>query len=99
MCRDILLAYDFFLLHNELQDKRAELDNDNKPKEGKEWQDWAEGYFDNLEWLAYLVNTNQVKDKRMLRFYEKIIIVSYKNRLPTFCSEEKRKDKDFFPEL
>ena len=99
MCCDILPAYDFFILHNELQEKRAEPDNDNKPKEGKEWQEWAERYFDNLEWLAYLVNTNQVKDKRMLRFYGKIIIVSYENRLPTFCSEEKRKDKDFFLEL
>jgi hypothetical protein len=35
----------------------------------------------------------------MLRFYEQIIVVSYEKGLPTFYSEDKIKDKDFYPEL
>jgi hypothetical protein len=46
--QQIQLAHDFFLLHKELQEKRAELDNQDKPKRGKEWREWAERYFDNL---------------------------------------------------
>ncbi len=95
----IKLAHDFFLLHKELQEKRALLEQEDKPKEGEEWQEWAERFFDNLEWFSYLVNSEQIKDPRLLAFYEQIILVSHEKGLPTFYSEEKRKKKNFYPEL
>jgi hypothetical protein len=95
----IKLAHDFYQLHKDLQEKRAKLENLSKPKSGAVWQEWAERYFDNLEWFAYLVNSKQIKDPRLLAFYEQVILVSYKKGLPTFYSEEKIKEKNFYPEL
>lgn len=95
----IKLAHDFFLLYKELQDKRALLEQQDKSKGEKEWKEWAERYFDNLEWFSYLVNTEQIKDPRLLAFYEDIILVSYEKGLPIFYSQEKINKKNFYPEL
>jgi hypothetical protein len=52
-----------------------------------------------LEWFSYLVNTKQITNPRLLRFYEQLILDSYEKVLPKFYTQEQRNDIDFYPEL
>jgi hypothetical protein len=97
MTDQIKLAHDFFAVYKELQEKRAVLYEQGKPKD--QMKEWAKQFFDALEWFSYLVNTKQITNPRLLRFYEQLILDSYEKVLPNFYTQEQRNDIDFYPEL
>jgi uncharacterized protein with gpF-like domain len=93
----IKLAHDFFVAYKELKEKRAALHEQGKQKD--QVKEWAERFFDELEWFSYLVNTQQITNPRLLRFYEQLILDSYEKVLPNFYTQEQRNDINFYPEL
>ena len=93
----IKLAHDFFAVYKELERRRAVLYEQGKPKD--QMKEWAEQFFDTLEWFSYLVNTKEITNPRLLRFYEQLILDSYEKVMPNFYTQEQRNDINFYPEL
>jgi hypothetical protein len=60
MTDQIKLAHDFFKDYRELKKQSARLHEQGIPVNQR--KDWAEDYFDTLEWFAYLINTEQIKN-------------------------------------
>jgi hypothetical protein len=97
MTDQIKLAHDFFAAYKELQRRHAILYEQGKPKD--QIKEWAEQYFDTLEWFSYLVNTKEITNPRLLSLYEQLILDSYEKVLPNFYTQEQRNDINFYPEL
>jgi hypothetical protein len=93
----VKLAHDFFAVYKELERRRAALYEQGKPKD--QMKEWAEQFFDTLEWFSYLVNTKEITNPRLLSHYEELILDSYEKVLPNFYTQEERNDINFYPEL
>jgi hypothetical protein len=62
----IKLAHDLFTAYKGLQGKRTAPYDQGKPKD--QMKEWADQFFDTLEWFSYLVNTKQITNPRLLLF-------------------------------
>jgi hypothetical protein len=59
---------------------------------------WYDRFFNTLEWFAFLVNTDRLKDWKQVQFLGPAIINYYDELLPRYQNllpEDKRKDLDF----
>jgi hypothetical protein len=97
MTDQIKLAHDFFKDYRELKKESARLHEQGIPVNQR--KDWAEDYFDTLEWFAYLINTEQIKNQRLISIFEELILDSYEQILPKHFTDEERKQDNFYPEL
>jgi hypothetical protein len=93
----VRISHDLFKLYLELEKESAELRE--KGKELKERKDWASRYFNTLEWFSLLVNSQEIKNERLIGFYEPLIIGSCEQILPKHFSESEIKEDYIFPEL
>jgi hypothetical protein len=93
----IKISHDIFKQYSDLEKESAELKVDNKNNEPK--NDWASRYFSTLEWLSLLVNTKEIKNKRLIAFYHDLIIESYEKILPQYYSSEEIKNEYIYPEF
>lgn len=97
MMDQIKLAHDFFKDYRELIKQSAELYKEGVPLDQR--KEWAEDYFNSLEWFAYIVNTKQIKNHRLISMFKDLILDSYKEILPKYFTAEDIKQDDFYPEL
>lgn len=97
MTDQIKLAQDFFRNYRDLQKESEQDHKQAKPKD--ERMDWAERYFNTLEWFSYLVNTEQITNPRLIGFYEKLIVKSREIILPQYYTQEEIDRKNLYPEL
>ncbi len=101
----IKLAHDFFKEYREFKKQSAELNKqenaelNKEDKSSDERKDWAEDYFNSLEWFAYLVNTKQIKNERLISMFEEIIFDAWDKILPRYFTEDERREDDFYREL
>jgi hypothetical protein len=79
------------------EQENAELDKEGKPSDQR--KDWAEDYFNPLEWFAYLVNTKKIKNHRLISMFDQLIRDSYEKILPKYFTDKERKEDNFYPEL
>jgi hypothetical protein len=98
MTDQIKLAHDFFKDYRELKKESVRLHEQAIPRNQR--MDWAEDYFDSLEWFAYLVNTEQIKNPRLIGMFKELIRNSCEQILPEYYPDEKERQQDnFYPEL
>jgi hypothetical protein len=97
MTDQIKLAQDFFKDYREFKKQSEEFDKSDTPTAQR--KDWAEEYFNSLEWFAYLVNTEQIKNQRLISMFEVIIRDAWEKIRPKYFTEAEKKEDDFYPEL
>lgn len=61
--------------------------------------DWRSRFFNTLEWLAFLINENELSNAKIVGFYKEAIIDWYEEIFLKQASENERNDAKQYPEL
>jgi hypothetical protein len=95
----IRMAHEFFNDYRDLEKESADLTEQGKVKD--ERMDWAERYCNTIEWFSFLVNSRQITDPKIIRFYEEIINATYEKIIPFYYTDKKKEIEagTLFPEL
>jgi hypothetical protein len=84
-------------LEKELSDFPYEVDNPTKTTEAK--KHWDSRLFNTLEWYAFLVNKNEIKDKSIIKYFKDTILDYYEDNFQADATAEQISDPEEYPEF
>lgn len=84
-------------LEKELSDFPYEVDHPTKTTEAK--KHWDSRLFNTLEWYAFLVNKNEIKDKSIIKYFKDTILDYYEDNFLADATAEQINDPEEYPEF
>lgn len=87
---------------HEIQDDLSQIEKDleeilTKPEDTKKL--WSGRYINKLEWLCFLVNIKEIKNKKIINSFRDSIISNYESIFERFISDEEKKNPKVYPEF
>lgn len=86
-------------LRKELMDLERELTEKYESKSESEKKKWDSLFFNTLEWFAFLINENKLKDKKLVGFFSPAIITWYDDVFHAHAGKETLDDPKQYEEL
>lgn len=80
--------------------RASKAENSEAYKDQGAMDEWYERYFNTWEWFSYMVNKNQIKDKKLQRFFKNDALTTYERIFEKHYGKEKLdKDPELYPEF
>lgn len=86
-------------LRKELMDLERELIEKYSEKSEDERKKWDSLFFNTLEWFAFLINKNKLKDKELIGFFSGAIVNWYDDVFRIHAGQEVLEDPKQYEEL
>lgn len=86
-------------LRKELMDLERELIEKYSTKSVDEKKKWDSLFFNTLEWFAFLINENRIKDKTLVGFFSPAMIYWYDNIFRAHAGQKVLEDPAQYEEL